>query len=154
MGDMDQNNQFQPTTFCSDANATVAQQAANRASRTEHNNVHTMNSGDWTDEKKRQIAHINLEEQQKRKNFMKSIKNRWDDEFPEKRRTAQNLVDNASRFEKEGWGGEIVRNRTTKIQVNTEWNIEMKIRLIIIDEGERQKSRGFMKRIKERWDVK
>ena len=58
--------------------------------------------------------------------------------------------DNASRFEKEGWGGEIVRNRTTKIQINTEWDIEMKIRLIIIDEEERQKSRGLMKQIIER----
>ena len=52
MGDLDQNDQFQPTTFCGDANAPVAQQAASRANRTEHNNIHTMNSGDWTDEKK------------------------------------------------------------------------------------------------------
>ena len=51
---------------------------------------------------------------------MKRIKDRWDSEFAEKRRTAQNLVDNASRFEKEGWGGEIVRNQTTKMQKNTE----------------------------------
>ena len=149
MRDMDQNNQFQPTTFCDDANATVVQQAANRASRTEHDNVHTMNNEHWTDEEKRRIACINLEERQKRKNFMKRIKDRWDDEFPGKRRTAQNLVDNVSRFEKEGWGGEIVRNQTTKIQIHTQWNIEMKIRLIIIDEEERQKSRGFMKQVEE-----
>ena len=30
----------------------------------------------------------------------------------------------------------------------------MKISLIIIDEEERHKGRGFMKRVKERWDVK
>ena len=100
MGDMDQNNQFQPTTLCGDANATVAQQAAYRAGRTEHNNVHTMNNREWTDEEKRRIVRINLEERQKGKNFMKRIKDRWNGEFPEKRRTIQNLVDNASSFEK------------------------------------------------------
>ena len=35
---------------------------------------------------------------------MKRIKDRWDPEFPEKRRTPQNLVDKASHFEKEEWG--------------------------------------------------
>ena len=85
---------------------------------------------------------------------MKRIKDRWGGEFPEKRRTAQNLVDNVSRFEKEGWGGKIVRNQTTKMQKNTEWNTEMKITLIIIDEEERHKGRGFMKRVQERWDAK
>ena len=43
MGDMDQNNQFQPTALCSDAIGRVAQQAANKAGHTEHNNVHSMN---------------------------------------------------------------------------------------------------------------
>ena len=49
MGDMDQNNQFQPITFCCNSNVTVAQQAANRADRTKHNNFHTMNNREWTD---------------------------------------------------------------------------------------------------------
>ena len=40
------------------------------------------------------------------------------------------------------------------MQKNTEWNTEIKIGLIIIDEEERQKGRGFMKRVKERWDAK
>ena len=124
MRDMDQNNQLQPTTLCGDANATVAQQAANRAGHTEHNNVHTMNDREWTDEEKRRIVCIDLGEQQKGKGFMKRIKDRWDGEFPEKRRAAQNLVDNASQFEKEGWGGETVRNQTTKMQKHTEWNAE------------------------------
>ena len=43
MGDMYQNNQFQPTTLCGDAKVTVAQQAANRVDCTEQNNVHTLN---------------------------------------------------------------------------------------------------------------
>ena len=71
---MDQNNQFHPTTLCGDANVTVAQQAANRAGHTEHNNIHAMNNREWTDEEKRQIVCINLEERKKGKGFMKRIK--------------------------------------------------------------------------------
>ena len=40
------------------------------------------------------------------------------------------------------------------MQKNTEWNAERKVSLIIIDEEERHKGRGFMKRVKERWDAK
>ena len=35
-----------------------------------------------------------------------------------------------------------------------EWTTEMKILLVTLDEEERAKGRGFMKRIKERWDMK
>ena len=35
-----------------------------------------------------------------------------------------------------------------------EWTTEMKIVLVILDEDERAKGRGFMKRVKDRWDVK
>ena len=52
------------------------------------------------------MVQIDREERQKGKNFMKKIKTRWDIEFPEKKRTEQNLVDNARRFAKEGWGDE------------------------------------------------
>ena len=117
---MNQNNQFQSTTLYGDANVTVVQKAANRAGCKGHNNFHTMNNREWATEEKRRIVCINLEERQKGKNFMRRIKDRWDGEFPEKRRTAQNLVENASRFEKEGWGGETVRNKTTKKQKNTD----------------------------------
>ena len=34
-----------------------------------------------------------------------------------------------------------------------EWTTEMKIKLIMIDEEECVKDRGFMKRVKERWEV-
>ena len=44
---------------------------------------------------------INREERQKGKKFMKKIKQRWDIEFLQKKRTTQNLVDNARRFRKE-----------------------------------------------------
>ena len=52
----------------------MAQQAANRAGGTEHNNVHTMNNREWTDGEKRRIVCINLEQRQKGKKIMKGIK--------------------------------------------------------------------------------
>ena len=49
MGDMDQNNKFQTTQLCRDANVKVMQHAANRAGHTEHKNVHTMKYREWMD---------------------------------------------------------------------------------------------------------
>lgn len=65
---------------------------------------------------------------------MKRIKDRWDSEYPEKRRTGQNIVDSICRFAKEGWRAEISRNQITEMQKSTDWNTKMKISIIIIDE--------------------
>ena len=110
-----------------------------------------MNKGEWTNEEKLKIVQINREERQKGKNFMKRIKRRWDIEFPLKKRTTQNLVDNARRFEKE-----ILRpggDANIQAQKNIDWTAEMKIKLLKIDNEERSKGRGFMKRVKQRWDL-
>ena len=40
-----------------------------------------------------------------------------------------------------------------EISKKIEWTTEMKIKLIMIDEEEHVKGRGFMKRVKERWKV-
>jgi len=95
---------------------------------------------------------------------MKRVKERWDAEYPHNRRTAQNLTDNARRLKKEGWGRQIeIINRTMEQQnqqpgdqqrKSLEWTTEMKVTLIKIDEEERRKGRGFMKRVKARWDMK
>lgn len=74
---------FTKKFFCGDANVTVAQLAANRASSKEHNRVDTMNNRVWTDEEKRQIVCTNLEERKKGINFMKRIKDQQGAEFPE-----------------------------------------------------------------------
>ena len=50
------------------------------------------------------IVQINREERRKAKNFMKRIKQQWDIEFPQKKRTTQNLVDNAKRFKNQSLG--------------------------------------------------
>ena len=63
-----------------------------------------MNNCEWTEEQKHKIVKIDHKERLRGRNFMKGIKSRWDSEFPESRRTAQNLVDNTRRFKKEGWG--------------------------------------------------
>ena len=93
---------------------------------------------------------------------MKRIKARWDAELPYSKRTAQNLIDNAKRFRKEGWGNQLdqeeeaeqVVNEVSENQKQLEWTTEMKISLVVIDNEERSKGRGFMKRVKERWDLK
>ena len=36
---------------------------------------------------------------------------------------------------------------------NVQWQTEMKVRLVKIDLEEREKGRGFMNRVKERWDM-
>ena len=51
---------------------------------------------------------------------MKRIKDRWDSEYPEKRRTGQNIVDSICRFAKEGWRAEISRNQITEMQKSTD----------------------------------
>ena len=87
---------------------------------------------------------------------MKRIKSRWDSEFPESRRTAQNLVDNARRFKKERCGN-IEEQREIIVELGAtdnnnkqlEWTTEMKIDLVTIDKEERARGRGFMKRVKK-----
>ena len=70
-------------------------------------------------------------------------------------------MDNARRFKKEGWGNieeqrEIIveLGATNNNNKQLEWTTEMKIDLVTIDKEERARGRGFMKRVKERWDQK
>ena len=106
-----------------------------------------MSKGELTKKEKLKTAQINREESQKGKNFMKRIKRRWEIEFPQKKRTTQNFVDNARRFENDilraGGGANI------QAQKNIDWTTEMKIKLVKIDDKEQSKGRGFMKRVKE-----
>ena len=79
-------------------------------------------------------------------------------------RTAQNLINNARRFKKEGWErqAEIENQNEVEVQqqigeqnrTSLEWMTEIKIVLVMLDQEERANGRGFMKRVKERWDAK
>ena len=102
------------------ADITVAQQAAKTSGYTEHNNVHTITNRQWTNEEKRRIVYINLEERQKGNNFMKRIKDQRDGEFPEKKKNSSKSGRQPSCFAKEGWEGEMDRKQTTKMHKNTE----------------------------------
>ena len=98
---------------------------------------------------------------------MKRVKARWDTEYPASRRTTQNQIDNAIRLKKEGWGeaAELENRGETEVQQHTRvigeqqqksiaWTMEMKIVLLMLDEDERAKERGYMKRVKDRCDMK
>jgi hypothetical protein len=163
MGDLD-NDQFQPNQPHDVADDTVAQMDAEIGAN--HNNndmLNMMNNREWTDEQKYRIVEIDTQERKRGKNFMKRIKSRWEVEYPASRRTAQNLVDNARRFRNQGWGGAIdlenengaaeqAQAAVTAGSERLECTTDMKVLLVMLDEKERAKGRGFMKRVKERWE--
>ena len=167
MGDLDY-NQIKPNQLHDVADDTVVPNGAeNRAHYDNDSIIYIVNSCEWTDEQKHKLVEIDTQERRRGKYFMKRMKERWDAEYPENRRTAQNLTDNARRFKKEGWGRPTENLNGTEDQPNDqpvddnqqqrkslEWTREMKITLLQIDEEERAKGRGFMKRVKEKWDMK
>ena len=159
VGDLD-DIQFQPI-LQDIAGDTVVQLSADNQANLESNRVRITNNREWSEEQKHRIVEIDHQERRKGKNFMKRIKRRCNLEFPESKRTAQNLVDNARRFKKEGWGNmaeqeELMAEQATPENNNKQlnWTTEMKINVVIMDKEERAKGRGFMKRVKERWDQK
>eukprot|EP00112_Aurelia_sp_Birch-Aquarium-sp1_P010917 Seg2308.5 transcript_id=Seg2308.5/GoldUCD/mRNA.D3Y31 product="hypothetical protein" protein_id=Seg2308.5/GoldUCD/D3Y31 len=123
----------------------------------------------WKYNDKVWLVRIDMEERAKGPGFMKRVHERWHKEFPGIGiRTAQNLCDNAKRFKKErsvisevesGHDTtdvtEDVRDEIIEPLVkvgNVRWTTNMKVRLVEIDTEERLKGRGFMVRMKARWD--
>ena len=159
MEDLDYNYQSQPHFTSVSANKTVAQltDVENIADRIQDSRFHTINDRVWTDEEKKSVVEIYREERMKGKSFMKRIKERWHREYSEKRRTAQNLIDNAKRSAREGWGSlqeNLVDRQTGEMSTQSrsvDWTTEMKVKLVQIDSEERRRGRGFMKRVKDRW---
>ena len=158
MGDTDHNNPCQPNQISDTANTNVkllsrtdntAGDASNRTCHVSHR--------EWTDEERRRVAKLNKEERSKGSGFMKRIKEHWDKEFSNNKRTAQNLIDNAKRFTKEGWLEEREDpqqlNDKDETAGNIEWTMDMKVNLLLIDEEEWKNGKGFMRRMKDRWDA-
>ena len=118
----------------------------------------------WTVWEKMRLVEIDNEERAKGYGFMNRVKNRWDEEFPEKMQySKQNLRDNACRFRDDRELSILVSNdRTLTRNVGsneprregpkTAWSNEMKARLVQMEQQERNKGRGFMSRFKTRWD--
>ena len=158
------NNQFQPNQPHDVADDTVVQIGAENIVNHDNDDiVHIMNNHELAEGQKRKLAEIDRREIRRGKNFMKRVKARRDREYPASRRTVQNLIDNTRRFKKEGWGrpAELENRDKTKVQQQTEvigekkrksikWTTEMKIVLVMLDEDEHAKGRGFMKRVKDR----
>ena len=162
MEDLDY-NQIQPNQLHDVADDIVVLNGAeNRANHDNENLVHIVNGSEWTEEQKHKVVKIDTEERQRGKGFMRRVKQRWDTEYPMNPRTTQNLTDNAKRFKKEGFGRPDNNQNEVNVQpqvdnntkTSLEWTTEMKITLVILDQEERTKGRGFMKRVKERWDTK
>ena len=159
MGDLD-NDQMNPNNLHDFAdNTVVSASAENGASHGNNRRVHLMNNRERTNEQRNRLVQIDCEERKKGKRFMACVKARWEAEYLGITRTAQNLIDSAKRFHKEGWGGPVVTEDTTQADQTGEveskhldWTTEMKISLVTIDDDERRKGRGFMKRVIERWD--
>jgi len=107
----------------------------------------------WSTQEKKYLVTIDKEERQHGRGFMDRVKRRWDMEYPEKRYySAKYLRNNASRFSKEileGGKNDSSVNMETK---NTEWNVEMKVKLVQLEKEARSEGRGYMKRMKEKWD--
>ena len=162
MGDIDHDNRIEHSTniIHGASNISVAQQiCVDKNEDHRENSVHRKTIGGWTENEKIRIVQIDMEERQKGYGFMKRIKDRWDIEFPLRRQiTAQNLCDNARRFRK-SLGTQAVMQKTSDNREsvtkdkNLQWTLEMKVALVQIDTEERQKGRGFMRRVKDRWDV-
>ena len=155
MGDLD-DIQFLPI-LQDIADDTVVLLGADNQADLENKRVRIMNNREWSEEQKHRRVEIDYQERRKGRNFMKRIKRRWDLEFPELKRTAQNLVDNARRFKKEGWGNMAEREEPMAEQATLEnnnkqlnWTTEKKINVVMMEKEERAKGKGFMKRIKER----
>ena len=99
---------------------------------------------------------------------MKRIKEKWDAKYPNHNNlSTQNLRNNAVRFrlemnepntmyeiQQEMVDQNCNTNNANTAKTNNEWTNEMKLELLKIDREERSKGRGFMKRMKRRWDEK
>ena len=169
MGDID-NIQFQ-TTDNNNKNRVI--QSYNVANR----NIAGSNEGAlmkhhllaYDENEKQFLISIDKEERLRGKGFMKRVKRRWDEKYPERTGVSkQNLRDNAIRFRKEredqmrskdNIKSDMTLGRDDKDGTElkrkgnkSEWTLEMKINLVKIDRDERKKGRGFMKRMKEAWE--
>ena len=123
----------------------------------------------YDENEKQFLISIDKEERLRGKGFMKRVKRRWDEKYPERTGVSkQNLRDNAIRFRKEredqmrskdNIKSDMTLGRDDKDGTElkrkgnkSEWTLEMKINLVKIDRDERKKGRGFMKRMKEAWE--
>ena len=158
MGNIDQ-NQFQPINTNNEFRALQGNNIARNEAipNGEAQTKHPLST--YTDDGKRWLVTTADEERSKGAGFMLRLKRRWDEQYPEKNCVSkQNLRDNAARLKKELEMN--VRSEKTQIEKEEDktlnsthkWKNDMKVNLLKIEERERNRGRGFMKRMKEAWD--
>ena len=158
MGNIDQ-NQFQPIKTNNEFRALQGNNIARNEAipNGEAQTKHPLST--YTDDEKRWLVTTADEERSKVAGFMLRLKRRWDEQYPEKNCVSkQNLRDNAARLKKElgvnvqSEKAQIEIEEDTTLKSTHKWTTEMKVNLLKIEERERNRGRGFMKRIKEAWD--
>ena len=158
IGNIDQ-NQFQPINTNNEFRALQGNNIARNEAipNGEAQTKHPLST--YTDDEKRWLVTTADEERSKDIGFMLRLKRRWDEQYPEKNCVSkQNLRDNAARLKKELEMN--VRSEKTQIEKEEDktlnsthkWKNDMKVNLLKIEERERNRGRGFMKRMKEAWD--
>ena len=112
---------------------------------------------EYTDDEKRWLVKAEEEEREKGRGFMARLKRRWDEQSEKCKVSQQNLRDNAVRFKREiniDVEAEDNTNGSENLRTaKSEWTNEMKINLLRIEGRERSRGRGFMKRMKQEWDL-
>ena len=83
MGDLD-NNHFQPIVHDFARSTKVPIGIGNQASHLKNMRVSFTNTCQWTDEQQHWIVDFDTYEKSKGKNFMKRIKSKRDNEYPER----------------------------------------------------------------------
>ena len=159
MGDLDY-NQFQPNNETNNTNGALQRTNVARQDQADSNEEahrrHYLST--YTDDEKRWLVKVEEEERRRGKGFMERLKRRWDEKYPEKRNMSkQNLRDNAVRFKREininiEATQDNINGSDNTSTSNAKWANERKINLLRIEEQERSRGRGFMKRMKEAWD--
>ena len=158
IGNIDQ-NQFPPINTNNEFRALLGNNIARNEAipNGEAQTKHPLST--YTDDEKRWLVTTADEERSKDIGFMLRLKRRWDEQYPEKNCVSkQNLRDNAARLKKELEMN--VRSEKTQIEKEEDktlnsthkWKNDMKVNLLKIEERERNRGRGFMKRMKEAWD--
>lgn len=90
---------------------------------------------------------------------MTRLKRRWNEQHPEKYQVSkQNVRDNAVRFRREmnnvtEANQDSTNNTENGGAGNTEWTNKMKNNLLRIEERQKSRGKGFMKRMKGAWDL-
>ena len=158
MGNKDQ-NQFRPINTNNEFRALQGNNIARNEAipNGEAQTKHPLST--YTDDEKRWLVTTADEERSKGTGFMLRLKRRWNKQYPEKNRVSKhNLRDNAARSIKElemNFGSEkaqIEIEADTTLNKNDKWSTEIKVNLLKIEEQERNRGCGFMKRMKEAWD--